>query len=77
MNAPLSLSEVDRGGPRQPLLIVRDLKKHFPAKGGFLGLGGDTVQAVGVSFDVGKGETVGIVGESGCANRPPLGCCCI
>src|SRR6476660_9225751 len=66
MNLPLALA-TDRGGPKQPLLIVRDLKKHFPAKGGLLGLGRDTVQAVdGVSFDVAKGETVGIVGESGC-----------
>ena len=57
----------DRGGPAQPLLIVRDLKKHFPAKGGFWGFGGDTVQAVdGVSFSIAKGSTLGVVGESGC-----------
>jgi peptide/nickel transport system ATP-binding protein len=53
----------DRGGPAQPLLIARDLRKHFPVKGGR----GKTVQAVdGVSFIVAKGETLGIVGESGC-----------
>src|SRR5580700_9568994 len=53
----------DRGGPAQPLLIARDLKKHFPVKGAR----GKAVQAVdGVSFDVQKGETLGIVGESGC-----------
>src|SRR6266702_8714336 len=53
----------DRGGPLQPLLIARDLKKHFPVKGS----GGKSVQAVdGVSFTVDKGETLGIVGESGC-----------
>jgi oligopeptide/dipeptide ABC transporter ATP-binding protein len=53
----------DRGGPRQPLLIVRELKKHFPVKGS----GGKSVRAVdGVSFTVRKGETLGIVGESGC-----------
>src|SRR3954453_8600193 len=53
----------DRGGPLQPLLIARDLKKHFPVKGA----GGKSVQAVdGVSFNVSKGETLGIVGESGC-----------
>jgi peptide/nickel transport system ATP-binding protein len=47
----------------QALLIARDLKKHFPAKGS----GGRAVQAVdGVSFTVRKGETLGIVGESGC-----------
>jgi peptide/nickel transport system ATP-binding protein len=53
----------DRGGPLQPLLIARDLKKHFPVKG----TRGKAVQAVdGVSFTVRKGETLGIVGESGC-----------
>ena len=53
----------DRGGPQQPLLIARELKKHFPVKGS----GGRSVQAVdGVSFAVRKGETLGIVGESGC-----------
>jgi peptide/nickel transport system ATP-binding protein len=53
----------DRGGPVQPLLIARDLKKHFPVKGAR----GRAVRAVdGVSFEVKKGETLGIVGESGC-----------
>ncbi|HEX4172047.1 MAG TPA: oligopeptide/dipeptide ABC transporter ATP-binding protein [Acetobacteraceae bacterium] len=56
----------DRGGPRQPLLMVRDLRKHFPLRG-HLGLVNAWVQAVdGVSFDVMKGETLGVVGESGC-----------
>lgn len=56
----------DRGGPAQPLLIVKDLKKHFPLKGGFFGTG-SKVQAVdGVDFEIRKGETLGIVGESGC-----------
>jgi peptide/nickel transport system ATP-binding protein len=53
----------DRGGPEQPLLIVRDLRRHFPVKGA----AGRSVKAVdGVSFEVRKGETLGIVGESGC-----------
>jgi peptide/nickel transport system ATP-binding protein len=53
----------DRGGPAQPMLIARDLKKHFPVKGAR----GKSVQAVdGVSFTVRKGETLGVVGESGC-----------
>jgi peptide/nickel transport system ATP-binding protein len=56
----------DRGGPRQPLLIVQDLRKHFPLRGP-LGLVNAWVQAVdGVSFNVMKGETLGVVGESGC-----------
>jgi peptide/nickel transport system ATP-binding protein len=65
MNAPHSSD--DRGGAVQPLLIVRDLKKHFPAKGSFWSLSRAKVQAVdGVSFSVVKGQTVGVVGESGC-----------
>ena len=53
----------DRGGLQQPMLIARDLRKHFPVNGS----GGKSVQAVnGVSFTVAKGETLGIVGESGC-----------
>jgi peptide/nickel transport system ATP-binding protein len=64
MGSPsLALDPRDRGGPQQPLLIARDLRKHFPVKGS----GGKSVQAVdGVSFTVDKGETLGIVGESGC-----------
>ncbi|MFM7347551.1 MAG: ABC transporter ATP-binding protein [Tagaea sp.] len=57
----------DVGGPAQPLLTVRNLVKHFPVRGGFLGRTVAVVQAVdGVDFDVAKGETLGIVGESGC-----------
>jgi oligopeptide/dipeptide ABC transporter ATP-binding protein len=51
----------------QPLLAVTDLKKHFPIKGGILGRTRGHVRAVdGVSFDVMPGETLGLVGESGC-----------
>ncbi len=57
----------DRGGPAQPLLSVRHLVKHFPVQGGFWPGTRRAVHAVdGVSFDVAKGETLGIVGESGC-----------
>ncbi|MFZ7093064.1 ABC transporter ATP-binding protein [Primorskyibacter sp. 2E233] len=57
----------DRGGPAQPLLIVKHLKKYFPIRGGVLGRTQALVQAVDdVSFEVKKGETLGIVGESGC-----------
>jgi len=57
----------DRGGPAQPLLSVRNLVKHFPVRDGFLSRAKRAVHAVdGVSFDVAKGETLGIVGESGC-----------
>ena len=57
----------DTGGPGQPLLTIRGLQKHFPLKTGLLGKGGDVVRAVdGVDFEVLKGETLGVVGESGC-----------
>jgi oligopeptide/dipeptide ABC transporter ATP-binding protein len=56
---------IDRSAP--PLLEVRDLKKHFPVRRGLLGRAREHVLAVdGVSFDVWRGETLGLVGESGC-----------
>jgi peptide/nickel transport system ATP-binding protein len=57
----------DRGGPAQPLILAQDLKKHFPIRSGLLNRQTATVHAVdGISFEVRKGETLGIVGESGC-----------
>ena len=50
-----------------PLLSVRNLTKRFPIHGGLLGREVAAVHAVdGVSFDVRPGETLGLVGESGC-----------
>ncbi|MBU8537968.1 ABC transporter ATP-binding protein [Falsiroseomonas tokyonensis] len=50
-----------------PLLQVNDLKKHFPIHGGFFGGVTAKVYAVdGISFDIAKGETLSLVGESGC-----------
>lgn len=50
-----------------PLLSVSGLTKHFPLKGGLFGGSTGTVRAVdGITFDVAEGETLGIVGESGC-----------
>ncbi len=49
------------------LLSVRDLKTHFPVKRGLLQRTVDHVRAVdGVDFDLAPGETLGLVGESGC-----------
>jgi oligopeptide transport system ATP-binding protein len=51
----------------QPLLEVKNLKKYFPIKGGIFSKTIGHVQAVdGISFSLLPGETVGLVGESGC-----------
>lgn len=50
-----------------PVLEVRHLTKHFPVRGGVLRRQIGTVHAVDdVSFTIGSGETLGLVGESGC-----------
>ncbi|MGP0093030.1 MAG: ABC transporter ATP-binding protein [Xanthobacteraceae bacterium] len=66
IDAP-GLHQRDRGGPAQPLLSARGLVKHFGGRGGWLGRKRGVVRAVdGLDFDIAKGETLGIVGESGC-----------
>ena len=53
--------------PIAPLLEVRNLKKHFPIhKGLFSRVSGQVYAVDGVSFTIGRGETLGLVGESGC-----------
>ena len=55
------------GSTRAPLLSVRDLSKHYARKSGVFGGEKGVVKAVdGVSFDLFPGETLGLVGESGC-----------
>ncbi len=57
----------DVGGDAQPLLIIDKLKKHFSIRGGpIIGVPAHVRAVDGVSFTVRKGETLGIVGESGC-----------
>ena len=52
---------------RAPVIAVEGLKKHFPVKKGLLRRTAGYVYAVdSVSFSVGEGETLGLVGESGC-----------
>ena len=65
--APLMAASPDRGGPAQPLLAVRDLKRYFPVRGSLFERGKRFVHAVdGINFSIAKGKTLGIVGESGC-----------
>lgn len=52
---------------KEPLVSVRNLKKHFPIYRGVFRRQVGAVRAVdGVTFDIYKGETLGLVGESGC-----------
>jgi peptide/nickel transport system ATP-binding protein/oligopeptide transport system ATP-binding protein len=59
------MSEPDAGAT--PLLAVEDLKKHFPIFKGVFGRRAGQVHAVdGITFSIQPGETLGLVGESGC-----------
>ncbi|MFJ2502322.1 MULTISPECIES: ABC transporter ATP-binding protein [unclassified Streptomyces] len=72
MDVPAQRS-AGRGGPagdtasREVLLKVTGLQKHFPIKKGLLQRNAGAVKAVdGIDFEVHSGETLGVVGESGC-----------
>src|SRR3984957_6925047 len=55
----------------EPLLRVWNLTKEFPLKGGLFSRQTGSVHAVdGVDFNIGRGETLGLGGESGCGKSP-------
>jgi oligopeptide/dipeptide ABC transporter ATP-binding protein len=57
----------DANSVHPPVIEVSDIKKHFPIRKGLLQRAAGTVYAVdGVSFSIADGETLGLVGESGC-----------
>ena len=63
----LQHSDTSPRAERPPLLQVRDLKKHYTTPKSMFSAARPSIQAVdGVSFDVARGETLALVGESGC-----------
>ena len=69
MSAPVTNGSprAENGQPGTALLSVRNLTKHYERRAGLFGGGKGVVRAVdGVSFDLFPGETLGLVGESGC-----------
>ena len=63
----MSTAHADRSGPHDVLLSVSGLQKHFPITTGLFRRQVGAVQAVdGLTFDVVRGKTMGLVGESGC-----------
>ncbi|HSH23515.1 MAG TPA: dipeptide ABC transporter ATP-binding protein, partial [Acidimicrobiales bacterium] len=64
---PITSQSEEASPAAETVLEVKDLVKHFPVRAGFLRRHVGEVHAVcGVSFDLERGETLGLVGESGC-----------
>lgn len=64
---PEALTETRASNHSDPILEVKDLKKYFPIRGGILSrIIGQVLAVDGVSFSIHGGETLGLVGESGC-----------
>lgn len=64
---PEALTETRASNHSDPILEVKDLKKYFPIRGGILSrIIGQVLAVDGVSFSIRQGETLGLVGESGC-----------
>ncbi len=67
MPEPSSTPRPPAPAREEPILVVRDLVKTFPIRAGLFRRTVGHVHALsGISFEVGRGETLGIVGESGC-----------
>ncbi len=65
--SPSGTMTIDRAAHDDHVVTVREVRKHFPIKDGVLQRVSGQVRAVdGVSFDVPRGSTLGLVGESGC-----------
>lgn len=65
--AETDFKQMNKENSSEYIMVVKDLVKYFPIRGGILRRVVDWVQAVdGVSFSIKRGETLGLVGESGC-----------
>ena len=69
------MTAISKNEDTRPLLEIKNLKKYFPIRKGFLKRTVGAVQAVDdVSFYINEGETVGLVGESGCGKTTTARC---